>query len=79
MQSREPTSNTLAIHIKGCLFAPVLVGLDVDHLSRVGVIEDDVDVDRGREKVRHLGRRTSETNSFSARAERYWSKYEVGF
>lgn len=49
------TSYTLPIHIKGRFFAPVLVRLDVDHLSRVGIIEDNVDVDRSREEVGHLG------------------------
>lgn len=49
------TSYTLPIHVKGRFFAPVLVGLDVDHLSRVGIIEDNVDVDRSREEVGHFG------------------------
>lgn len=44
----------LAIHVEGRLLAPVLVQLDVDHGPVVSVLEDNVDVDGGREEVRHV-------------------------
>lgn len=42
------------VHVQGCLLAPVLVELDVDHGTVVGVLEDDVNVDGGRKEVRHV-------------------------
>jgi hypothetical protein len=54
LECQTRTSYTLPVHVQGRLLAPVLVGLDVDHLSRIGVIKDNVDVYRGREEVGHL-------------------------
>ena len=43
----------LAIEVEGDLFLAVLVELDVDGGAVVEVLEDNVDVDRGGEEVRH--------------------------
>jgi len=45
----------LAIHIQGSLLSSVLVELHIHHLPVIRVFEDDVDIDRGREEVRHRG------------------------
>jgi hypothetical protein len=45
--------NRLAIHKEGCLLATVLVELNIDHGTIIGVVEDNVDIDGSREEVRH--------------------------
>jgi hypothetical protein len=45
----------LSIHIQGRFLAAVLVELDVHHLPVVRLIQDNVDIDRSREEVRHVG------------------------
>ena len=45
----------LAVPVQGRLFATVLVELDIDHGPVVCVLENDVDIDRSREEVRHDG------------------------
>jgi hypothetical protein len=45
--------NRLAIHKEGCLLATVLVELNIDHRTIIGVVEDNVDIDGSREEVRH--------------------------
>ena len=62
---RHLASDGLSIHVQRHLLPSVLVRFDVDHLSLVRVLEDDVNVDRGREEVRHLARlAVSKTLSF---------------
>lgn len=44
----------LAIHVQRDLFFPVLVEFNIDHSPLIGVLQDDVDVDRGGEEIRHV-------------------------
>lgn len=46
----------LAIHKEGRLLATVLVKLDIDHGTIIGIVKDNVDVDGGRKEVGHGGR-----------------------
>lgn len=54
--NRDGPFDGFTIHVEWCLFPPVLVQLDIDGLAIVRILENDVDVDWSREKVRrHIG------------------------
>lgn len=52
---RHGALDRLAVHVQRRLFTAVLVKLDIDHGAVIRLVEDNVDVDGGREEVRHGG------------------------
>lgn len=54
--NRHGTFHRFPIEVQRCLFPPILVELDINSLTAVGVLQDDIDIDWGGEEERgHCG------------------------
>lgn len=54
--NRHGTFHRFPIEVQGRLFPPILVELDINGLTAVGVLKDDIDIDGGGEEERgHCG------------------------
>ena len=58
----DATFDRFTVHVKGCLVPSILFQLEINHLSVVGFIEDDIDIQWGGEEVRHGRDCESKTN-----------------